>query len=1087
MTYNKNRKIAMIKKICAYSICLVIISYITGCKFFNQPMLDYLEEWTNTAQVSKHTFDDTYPVIGDITNIPSGKDRVITYYLINPQNYTLDSSVTFAHDDSLVVNNKIPSDFATVEQDATDKSIIHLTLNNSVGATGILPLDGDGTEITPTITIREPNSGRFFGSYTVPVRVNSAPAGISSPIILCNTKDNTYVICFNMPDMNTTSSIHRDIVSLTVSGFYSNTYTVTAPSDSDTNGLTGVVNSYNDTNYREVNGSFVGNKTSRFVAIETGISLNTVSEPQCTITLTDSSGLTSVVTASTKAPPLPAVTASQESGAVEPGVPVTFNHETVGSTVTLTLSSTEGVAVSGGSFTGDTATGSSGISLTFLKKGSYTVTATAGGISGSQDTTTTFTYTVPYSVAYIATDGSDDTGTGAPDKPYASLSKAAGAVDNDGIVYVHGQVPVSGEYVHSSGNLTLRGYGGGGTLINNSGRVLNITGGSVTLGEGITLTGHINYANARGGAVHVTGGKFTMESGSTIADSSVKGTSASGGGVSVGSGGTFTMNDGAKIIRCQAWDGGGAVYVSGDGANFTMNGGVIGGNSAYTNVAKWGGGVYVGFYCEFTMSGNSEISYNMAEHTGSNSTGIYGGGVCFSAIFDSTFTMNDNAKIIYNTCDGSGGGVYVGNSESRFFMNDNARIKYNEAYNGGGVYFTGDGTFTVSGRPDITENILDDSSTNNVTLADGKVITIGGTLSDAARIGVNTEVTPDATGIMVTDKSVDNAGTIFSSDKGYYVDNKADGVWLRDIEVTYQVGNGPEIEDTFAEALTELDNESSGGVITLLKDISLTQTAIITGGSRLLLDKDTGEGGTPVTIDLNGHTLSGNGSASVLSVSVGMLEIKDSSANPDGTGGTGKITGGGGSSGGGINVDTNGALRLVSGSITENEADTGAGVYVSGTFVMTGGQITSNTAGVPGITGRGGGVFIAGSGTATILGTARVEGNRVEETLGGEGGGGVYVDGKLNIKGSPRITGNRNYNSGGNSTTNVYLPQSLVINISGELTDGCRIGVYTPWQDGAERVITSGGGSKYIDKDYFFPDISGDKIELSSDGNELIL
>ena len=185
------------------------------------------------------------------------------------------------------------------------------------------------------------------------------------------------------------------------------------------------------------------------------------------------------------------------------------------------------------------------------------------------------------------------------------------------------------------------------------------------------------------------------------------------------------MNDGAKIIRCQAWDGGGAVYVSGDGANFTMNGGVIGGNSAYTNVAKWGGGVYVGFCCEFTMSGNSEISYNMAEHTGSNSTGIHGGGVYFSAIFDSTFTMNDNAKIIYNTCDGSGGGVYVGNSESRFFMNDNARIKYNEAYNGGGVYFTGDGTFTVSGRPDITENILDDSSTNNVTLADGKVITIG--------------------------------------------------------------------------------------------------------------------------------------------------------------------------------------------------------------------------------------------------------------------------------------------------------------------------------------------------------------------------
>ena len=930
----------------------------------------------------------------------------------------------------------------------------------------------------------------------MPVRVNSAPAGISSPIILCNTKDNTYVICFNMPDMNTTSSIHRDIVSLTVSGFYSNTYTVTAPSDSDTNGLTGVVNSYNDTNYREVNGSFVGNKTSRFVAIETGISLNTVSEPQCTITLTDSSGLTSVVTASTEAPPLPAVTASQESGAVEPGVPVTFNHETVGSTVTLTLSSAEGVSVSGGTLNGNTATGSSGISLTFLKKGSYTVTATAGGISGSQDTTTTFTYTVPYSAVYISGNSSNN-GQGTPNNPFDTWEKAIETIGGEGVVYVTGTVTVASEHSHNSGSLTLRGYDGGGTLTNSSGRVLNITGGTVTLGDSITLTG--TNTGGEGGAVYVGGGKFTMESGSTIANSTVQGTNAFGGGVAVKYGGAFTMNNGAEIIGCKADTGGGGVYVY--ASNFTMNGGVIGGSAP--NVAKWGGGVYIGSDCEVTMSGNSEISYNSAEDTDPSATGIHGGGVFFSAIGESTFTMNDNAKITHNTSKGSGGGVHVGNPKSLFLMNDNAQIKFNQAassgtYNGGGgVYFTGDGTFTVSGSPDITDNTLVGSSTNNVTLTSGKIISIGaGGLTETARIGVTTEGNPGKDGFKITDTAVANGNIIFTSDRGYYVANKNDGVWLRDIEVIYQVNNGLETEATFAEALPELNRDSSGGTITLLKDISLTQTVAITGGDQSGFNSDTGEGGSPVTIDLNGHTLSGNGSASVLSVSTGFLEIEDSSANPDGTGGTGKITGGGGISGGGISVDTSGVLRLVSGSITENEADTGAGVYVSGTFVMTGGQITSNTAGVPGITGRGGGVFIAGSGTATILGTARVEGNRVEETLGGEGGGGVYVDGKLNIKGSPRITGNRNYNSGGTNTTNVYLPpstqyQSLVINISGELTDGCRIGVYTPWQDGAERVITSGGGSKYIDKDYFFPDIStpygGDKIELSSDGKELIL
>ena len=1098
MTYNKNRKIAMIKKICVYSICLVIISYITGCKFFNQPMLDYLEEWTNTAQVSKHTFDDTYPVIGDITNIPSGKDRVITYYLINPQSYDLGIEVTFDPSlgwDPIRTDNhpnfSTTSNQGTVEQDATDKSIIRLTLNKNALAS----LDGTGTEISPTVSIMEPNSGRTFGSYTVPVRVNTPPPTISSPIILCNTKDNTYVICFNMPDMNTTSSIHQDIVSLTVSGFYNKTYTVTAPGNNSDNGLdnglTEVSNSYK-TDYSEVSGggAFLGDKNNRFVGIETGVSLTAIPSPECTITLTDSSGLTSAVTASTEAPPLPAVTASSGSGTLEPGVPVTFNQETANSTITLTLSSTEGVSVSGGSFTGDTATGSSGISLTFFKKGTYTVTATAGGITGAKDTTTTFTYTVPYSAVYISENGSNN-GQGTPINPFATLEKAIETIGGEGVIYVTGDVIVASEHSHSSGSLTLRGYGSGGTITNSSGRVLNITGGTVTLGDSITLTG--TNTGGEGGAVYVGGGKFTMESGSTIANSTVQGTNAFGGGVAVKYGGAFTMNNGAKIIGCKADTGGGGVYVY--ASNFTMNGGVIGGSAP--NVAKWGGGVYIGSDCEVTMSGNSEISYNSAKDTGSSATGIHGGGVFFSAIGESTFTMNDNAKITHNTSKGSGGGVHVGNPKSLFLMNDNAQIKFNQAassgtYNGGGgVYFTGDGTFTVSGSPDITDNTLVDSSTNNVTLTSGKIISIGaGGLTETARIGVTTEGNPGKDGFKITDTAVANGNIIFTSDRGYYVDNKADGVWLRDIEVIYQDDNDPEKEATFAEALSKLNGDSSGGTITLLKDISLTQTAAITGGNQSGFISDTGEGGSPVTIDLNGHTISGNGSASVLSVSTGFLEIEDSSANPDGTGGTGKITGGGGSSGGGINVDTSGVLRLVSGSITQNEADTGAGVYVSGTFVMTGGSIQSNTAdGTDGTNGTGGGVYIASSGTATISGTANVTGNKVSKTSGGEGGGGVYVDGKLNIKGSPRITGNRNYNSGGNSTTNVYLPPStqLVINISGELTDGCRIGVYTPWQDGAERVITSGGGSKYIDKDYFFPDISGDKIELSSDGNELIL
>ena len=245
-------------------VLVSVVFLFSGCNMFNKPLSDFLEYWTDVAQITRHTFDGSYPATGGLTNLPSGGDRVITYYLVNPQNYDLEIEVTFDPSplgwDPIRTDNypgfSGPSNQGTVEQDATDKSIIRLTLNKNALAS----LDGTGTEISPTVSIMEPKSGRDFGSYSIPLLVNSAPPAVTSPIILYysdtgdNEKNNTYVICFNMPDMNTNSSIHRDIVSLTVSGFYDQTYTVTAPPDSNGNGLTGVTNAYNDTNYKEVTG-----------------------------------------------------------------------------------------------------------------------------------------------------------------------------------------------------------------------------------------------------------------------------------------------------------------------------------------------------------------------------------------------------------------------------------------------------------------------------------------------------------------------------------------------------------------------------------------------------------------------------------------------------------------------------------------------------------------------------------------------------------------------------------------------------------------------------------------------------------------
>ena len=880
-------------------VLVSVVFLFSGCNMFNKPLSDFLEYWTDVAQITRHTFDGSYPATGGLTNLPSGGDRVITYYLVNPQNYDLEIEVTFDPSplgwDPIRTDNypgfSGPSNQGTVEQDATDKSIIRLTLNKNALAS----LDGTGTEISPTVSIMEPKSGRDFGSYSIPLLVNSAPPAVTSPIILYysdtgdNEKNNTYVICFNMPDMNTNSSIHRDIVSLTVSGFYDQTYTVTAPPDSNGNGLTGVTNAYNDTNYKEVTGggAFFGDKNNRFVGIETGVSLNDVPSPECTITLTDSSGATSVVTASTEAPPLPAVTASPGSGTIEPGDTVTFSQETAGSTVTLGLSSTDGVFATDKdghtlTFDGSTVTDSSGITLTFVKKGTYTVTATAGGISGARDTTTTFTYTVPYSAVYVAASGSDTNGKGTQSSPYATLDKAMVTISGEGVVYVTGNIAVSSEQTHSSGSLTLRGYGGGGTLTNDSGRVLNITGGSVTLGDGITLTGQINSPNARGGAVYVTGGNFTMESGSTIADSHVQGASASGGGVYVMNG-TFIMEDGSKITGSSADISGGGVAVSTDGI-FTMRGGIIGGTGADANNAESGGGVVI-YNATFTMEGGT-ITGNSAKYGGgirvdsgefimedgtisdNNATSL-GGGVFIQSI---TFNM-EGGTIKGNEATGSGGGVYV-NSDGTFTMSDGTiggtdPGSANSASSGGGVYVNSNGEFTMSGGTINDDIFAGESFALNgaglvlsgcdITLGSGVSIDVSGVdKNNIENVGVSLE--DAAQGKLVLENVADIETCIKFSIKNY-TDGDDSLMWIN-----YSDGQGilQDIGGTFNEKPNTTPIFTSADLVLWAEKVNDNPT-YADNNCLLYTDINLSAEWTPVyssnsyngTFDGNGHTISG--------------------------------------------------------------------------------------------------------------------------------------------------------------------------------------------------------------------------------------
>lgn len=662
----KNRKLGISAFV--LPVLLATVFLLPGCNMFNKPLSDFLEYWTDVAQISRHSFDGSYPETDGLTNLPSGGDRVITYYLVNPQNYVLDPVVSFASG-SLTQG----SDYS-IEQDASDRTVLRLTLNDSYLQT----LDGDGTEISPTVSIMEPNSGRTFGSYTVPVRVNSAPDGVKSPVVLrSGSSPETYILCFNMPDA---TKANGDMETISVDGnSFNRTYTVDM--QNGTISGTGTIYTTKNASWQPVvNGAadFIGDESNRFVGIDTGIPLSgdTVS---FTVTTHDSYGLSTSVEAGATASKLEVPTSDPSSGSIlQVGDSVTIRHPaSSGDNRTLDVHVTDGgednVTIVEGT------PNAPEVTVTFNTTGTYTLSAQAKMTGAADSDEVTFTYTVKRASTVYVSEIGDDDASGTKDKPVETLQRAIKLLDE--AQFTEGEIVVTGtvateEVIISTLNgttgsvtiLMVRGGADGGTLENENGRVFTIgSGGSVTLGEGITLTGTVTDGN--GGAVYVNGGTFTMERDSKITGSSAKyqRTGGNGGAVYVAGGGEFNMNDGSEITGSRATgytsSFGGAVFIF--NGTFNMSGGVIGGNNNEKNTAVCGGGVYV-YHGTFNMSGSAQIQGNEATGTGMNDGGggVYvnggeftmSGGTINDDIFaDESFALN-GAGLVLNDCDITLGG-----------------------------------------------------------------------------------------------------------------------------------------------------------------------------------------------------------------------------------------------------------------------------------------------------------------------------------------------------------------------------------------------------------------------------------------------
>ena len=269
----------------------------------------------------------------------------------------------------------------------------------------------------------------------------------------------------------------------------------------------------------------------------------------------------------------------------------------------------------------------------------------------------------------------------------------------------------------------------GGGLSTGVTTIVNMYGGII---EG-------NFGPFGGGIA--TSGAVNMHGGTIQGNSSPigGGIAVVGGGTFTMTGGVIRNNRNTLGSSNPITEGGG-VFVRDSTTIFTMTGGIIGDtNPNYGNRAQRGGGVWVGGGATFNMNqGGTSPNYtsgtiigNTALNSGSTDVGDFvmshhhsGGGVYVSGSSALLTAFNMTAgQIRNNLAIGSGGGVAVGGGTFTMF---GGHIHHNQAARGGGATVRYSGTFNMHGGT-ISNHVVPDAGAA-VQVDDGDFNMHGGTI-----------------------------------------------------------------------------------------------------------------------------------------------------------------------------------------------------------------------------------------------------------------------------------------------------------------------------------------------------------------------
>ena len=215
------RAVRQLSLVPAALLCAGTAFIFAACDFFtptwNKPVGAWFEKYTNEAAIDRHEFSaPTYADKDGNICIGSEADCTVTFYLRNPKNYNLAPSFTS--------NTSVPANSVLVIQDASDRSIIRMTLPQSFLLACEKNNKDEERNISPAIHIARHENGtkiREFADYSFNLFANSKPPELLDPTVLKNTKDPSnpsFVVAFNVPASADSFRVHKDIVKLTISG-----------------------------------------------------------------------------------------------------------------------------------------------------------------------------------------------------------------------------------------------------------------------------------------------------------------------------------------------------------------------------------------------------------------------------------------------------------------------------------------------------------------------------------------------------------------------------------------------------------------------------------------------------------------------------------------------------------------------------------------------------------------------------------------------------------------------------------------------------------------------------------------------------